>query len=122
MSELLYHIRWDGEKKPTSLVSKDGEIGRECGIVGCPRRGFEDGLECHTRLFHKLAKKSFATFQTAEAAGMPDEEASCLPMLIEADVCCLLGCCAHGVKVRTGKKSEGVQVFGRRLRAVRMHG
>jgi hypothetical protein len=88
---LLDHLRWGSEKKPRSLVSKDGEIGRECGIVGCPRRGLEDGLECHIRLFHKHAKKSFAIFQAAEIAGMPDEEADCLPKSLEAVVRCLLG-------------------------------
>ena len=64
----------------------DGEIVRERGIVGCPRRSFEDGLECHTRLFHKHTKKCFTLFQVAEVAGMPDEEASYLSKFLEAVV------------------------------------
>ena len=47
---------------------------------------------------------------------MSDEEASCIPKYFEAVVRCLLGCYAHGVKVRSGKESEGVQDFGRRAK------
>ena len=73
--DLLDHVRWGCQKKPRSLVSKDREIGSEYGIVGCPRRGLEDVLECHIRLFRKHAKKCFATFHSAEIAGMTGEEA-----------------------------------------------
>ena len=72
-----------GEKEPKPLISKDGEIGRGFGIVGCLRQGFEDGLECHTRLFYKHAKKSFAIFQAAEMPGMTDEEAGATLSLLK---------------------------------------
>jgi hypothetical protein len=88
---LLDYLRWGGQKKPIPLVSKDRDIGRECGIVGCPRRGLKDGLECHTRIFHKHAKKGFAVFQAAEIAGMPDEEAGCLPKSLESIMRCMMG-------------------------------
>ncbi len=52
LSESLDHLRWGSKKEPRPLFSKDGEIGEECGSLGCPRRGSEDGLELHTHIFH----------------------------------------------------------------------
>ena len=74
MSESLDRLRWGAKKEPKPLILKYGEIGGECGSVGCPRRGSEDGLERYTRLFHNHAKKGFTIFQAAEIAGMLDEE------------------------------------------------
>ena len=87
LSELLYHLRWGDEKSP-DLSSR--RMKRSVGSVGLfvvPAEFLnEDGLECHTRLFHKNAKKCFAIFQAAEVARMPDEEVSCLPKSLEVVV------------------------------------
>jgi hypothetical protein len=64
-------------------------------------------------LFTNMWKKCFAIFEAAEVAGMPDEETSCFLEPLEAFVCCLLCCCPYGVRVWTGKESEGAQVLGR---------
>ena len=99
---------------PGAFISQDTEIGRECRIVGRLHRGFEDGLECHTRLLRKHAKKCFAIFQATEVASVSYEEARCLPKSLEAVVGCLHGCCAREVRVRVRKETEGAQVFERR--------
>ena len=119
LNESLDHLRWGGKKEPKLLISKNGKIGGECGSVGCPRRGSEDGLERYTRLFTNIRRRALPYFRRRRLRACRMRRRAAFLEPLEAGVINQLGDGPLGSRSVRVKCPRVSKPMGGRLRTVR---
>jgi hypothetical protein len=111
--EFMYEFHRSCDEAPGLLVPRDGKVGEKCGGVLVPRSGTDNIFERYNWLLYEYIHRDFAIFEAAEIAGVPGEEADCLPKAHKVALeSMLMGVVPLRFYILLSEETEGIQILG----------